>query len=77
MIDRSWLIDEEIFENNRKILEKKFNESKAYCQFCRKEIDTTSDYCINSSTNLKEEDKAYQNLKIYVEKIYEEQQNKK
>ncbi len=77
IIERSWLTNEEILENNRKIIEKKSSESKTYCAFCKKEIDSNSDYCINCSTNLKEDDKSFENLEMYINELYEEQQEKK
>ena len=90
-IERSWLTDEEILENNKKILESKLKElenkikekgdeskiEKSYCKFCGKEVEDNSDYCINCSTNLSNEDIAFENLKIYIKKLYEEEQNKK
>ena len=79
-IERSWLTDEEIFENNKRIIEKYENKTeviKIYCKLCGKELDIDSDYCVNCSTKLKDEDKSLENLQIYINKIYEEQQNKK
>ena len=88
-IERSWLTDEEIFENNKQILESELKElenkikikgseskiEKNYCKFCGKEVENNSDYCMNCSTNLNDEDKAFENLKIYIKKLYEEEQN--
>ena len=79
-IERSWLTDEEIFENNKKIIEKyedKAVVTKIYCKLCGKELDNNSDYCSHCSTNLKKEDKAFENLQIYINKLYEEEQKKK
>ena len=87
-IERSWLTDEEIFENNKQILEFKLKEletkikikggeskiEKAYCKFCGKEVKGNSDYCINCATNLSDEDIAFENLKVYIKKLYEEEQ---
>jgi len=79
-IERSWLTDEEILENNKKIIDNYDTETgiiKIYCNLCGKELDNDSEYCINCSTKLKDEDKAFENLKIYIKNIYEEQQSKK
>ena len=78
-IERSWLTDAEILENNKKIIEKYEDKTKVikiYCKLCRKEIDRESDYCGHCSTNLEKEDKAVENLKIYIKKIYNKQQSK-
>lgn len=89
-IERSWLTDEEIFENNKQILESKLKElenkikekgdeskiGKSYCKFCGKEVEDNSDYCINCSTNLSNEDIAFENLKIYIKKLYEKEKKK-
>jgi len=46
-IERSWLTDEEIFENNRKIMGQKFTKLEkktiGYCQFCGSEMKSTSE----------------------------------
>ena len=89
-IERSWLTDEEILENNKQILESKLKElenkikrkageskiEKAYCKFCGREVEGNIDYGINCSTNLNNEDIAFENLKIYIKKLYEEEQKK-
>ena len=43
---------------------------------CEKELDNDSDYYNHCFIRLKEEEKSIDNLKIYVNKRYEEQQKK-
>jgi len=66
--------DEEIFQNNKKIIDKydnKANIMKIYCKLCGKELENNSDYCSNCSTNLKNDDISFKNLESSIKKLYE------
>ncbi|MFW9969693.1 MAG: ATP-binding protein [Candidatus Odinarchaeota archaeon] len=79
-IERSWLSDDEIMENNRKIIEKNEpppEKMKICCELCGKELDNDSDYCNHCSTSLTNEDKAIEDFQKLINKLYKEQQNKK
>ncbi len=76
-IERSWLTDEEIFENNKKIIEKyekKVVITKIYCKLCGKGLNNNSDYCNHCSTILKDEDKECEKLLKYIEEKLKEPQ---
>ena len=60
--ERSWLTDEEIFKNNRKIMEQKFTELEkktiGYCQFCGSEMNSKSEdkTCVFYKVSFEEEE---------------------
>ncbi len=91
-IERSWLTDEEISENNKKILESKFyrlknkddkkqeeyvmEDLKSFCKVCGKKINNNSEYCESCSVNMGE-DESFERLRAYIKKLYEEEQKQK
>ncbi|MBA7537923.1 hypothetical protein ES705_30195 [subsurface metagenome] len=74
-LNRSWLSDDEIAENNKEILERKNNlpkmknEVKSYCKFCGKEIKQTANYCEQCSTKLEEKDKEIEEFEKFIAKL--------
>ena len=88
-IKREWLTDEEIGENNKKILESKLSENRkksdyiettksvAYCTFCRRELKHDSARCTYCSTDLRETNKDLSKLKAYINELYKKQDHTK
>ena len=83
-IERSWLGDNEIREQNKKILEKKLETSepnksillledkrifvKPYCKFCGKELTDGVDYCGECSTKLND-DNDFKEFEAFINKL--------
>lgn len=84
-IKRSWLSDEEIKENNKRILELKrkstqaqskiqqleHRQIKTFCKFCRKEFTSESEYCQECSVKLENEDKEKKELEELINELVE------
>ncbi len=84
-VKRSWLSDEEIAKKNEEILEQtkkqketqkegtisreKKLETKSFCKFCGKEIETNSDYCELCSVKLEEEDKKVEEFDKFIDNL--------
>ncbi len=91
-IERSWLTDEEISKNNKRILENKLyslenkidkkqeefvmEDFKSNCKVCGKEIKSNLKYCESCSSNMGQDD-SFSRLRAYINKIYEEEQKQK
>jgi len=84
-VKRSWLSDEEIVGKNEEILKQaekqketqkeamlsrdKKLETKSFCKFCGKEIETNADYCELCSVKLEEEDKKVEEFDKLIDKL--------
>ena len=85
LVQRSWVTNEDIKQNNQKILSSKLNISekelvrmeksddikkkKALCKFCGTEIDLNSEYCDTCAVELKKGDKEFQDLKEFIKTL--------
>ncbi len=73
VIDRSWLSDEEIVENNRKIIGQKSSKleekTTGYCQFCGSEMNYKSENknCGFCKAHFEDKERKYKLRKIYDE----------
>ncbi len=74
-LSRSWLSDDEIVKNNKEILGRKNNLSKAkievksYCKFCGKEIKHTADNYEGCSTRKEEKYKEKEEFEKFIDKL--------
>jgi len=71
MIERSWLTDEEISNNNKRIFETKISKEKFYCKLCGKGIKGSRNYCDYCSTKLPKDDKEFKKLEFYINELCE------
>ena len=84
-VKRTWLSNEEIVVKNEEILERtekqnetqkegmlsgdKKLETKSFCKFCGKEIETNAEYCELCSVKLKEEDKKVEEFDKFIDNL--------
>ena len=84
-VKRSWLSDEEILENNKAILDRtrkqkepqneiklldvNKHELKTFCKFCGKEIEQSTDICVDCSIPLDEKKKEIEEFNRFIKEL--------